>query len=928
MAISILTSTVTGVTLTQQCIGGLDLVEVRYRTDKMALNDILNFTICAFWELFAETGYNIGNLLDGGYVQGTTTFYTKPKQPCFSAKVVSGMGTGVQYPMVWQQTNVPDRTNQTRLGRCTMQFDISGAPARLEITLRLFFVGKMDFGAPMASQPDNQDKLLKVASWAQQDLVFQPNQNIYAAQRVISSGCLIIESLAANLYAEGRVNTANLQRRFYNMEWGGGAPVAFLTPEFIVERGGFTRTTLSSVENSLLRIRINKALSPPNIDNVSIMMIRVDRDDPLRIWTDNYELSQVLNTPAVTLNTGQHVNYELANTVFIAPATVITPNTAGLNETTVTLNKTAFQNPDGSAKSAIYRFIAVWTEAVSTERYAFISDEYAVSNCPALNAPNITGTISDYFTLFSNWLKVTPLERIRLSVVFEAALYNSQRPRNMLDAAVRITLSAYYEETIGVDTYRQYVIRESTISKFNGTWGASPLAGMTIVPDTFLDTLNANYEFRVRNDPTVRNDLTVNMTTGAKLGGAQATGSQDWVGKTIIFVWVLQMEQLNPQYIDELVYTQKIDVNQYDTSVISLDLEDSLGNPIQQACVGYYNEFTAKWSKTDSGDDKLIPVVTPDPFTANLTQEFDKIFGNLQQLQTPLINDSDANFVANAAESLVNATQLQTGLLYRLCAIKKKVPTVNCGRALTFSGATDPAPAEYVRALFNAAYNFGGGDFSIELWVNAADNLNNGQSSDVFVTHVDQTGVNANGWRFGRAKTAAGQSSLVFQVQQSGGIAKRIVSAIPIINGVWNQVVIVKSTNTVANWVFYINGVAVAKAILVDVGVLTNVDGGGSNPLHLGYDSPNDTGDSLTGALDEVRLFARAMTAPEILANYASGAGYCNPPSDLTALRARFRLDSASGTVAIDSSPTANNGALLNYATSRTALGGGAWILH
>lgn len=101
----------------------------------------------------------------------------------------------------------------------------------------------------------------------------------------------------------------------------------------------------------------------------------------------------------------------------------------------------------------------------------------------------------------------------------------------------------------------------------------------------------------------------------------------------------------------------------------------------------------------------------------------------------------------------------------------------------------------------------------------------------------------------------------------------------------------------------YANGVQRAS------GSMTNLDAT-SETVYLGS---HTSGDGLDGALDDVRIYNRALSAGEISDIY----NYATMPSTASGLMAHWRFDDATSTTAVDTSGNGRNG---------TITGGGTWV--
>jgi hypothetical protein len=166
----------------------------------------------------------------------------------------------------------------------------------------------------------------------------------------------------------------------------------------------------------------------------------------------------------------------------------------------------------------------------------------------------------------------------------------------------------------------------------------------------------------------------------------------------------------------------------------------------------------------------------------------------------------------------------------------------------------DGAEGSFARELTaNSAFNFGSGDFTVQVWANLTNN--NGREE----TLIEQfTGGGGPGWTF----TLAGGSSLQFY-SQPAGTASSGGQSIP--SGVWQQFIVERSGNTIDE---FHDGALVASATFS--GTLP----ASSNPLLIGarngVDGRNFT---VNGSIDEVGIWDRALSTDEIAYLYNGGAG-------------------------------------------------------
>ena len=182
----------------------------------------------------------------------------------------------------------------------------------------------------------------------------------------------------------------------------------------------------------------------------------------------------------------------------------------------------------------------------------------------------------------------------------------------------------------------------------------------------------------------------------------------------------------------------------------------------------------------------------------------------------------------------------------------------NFGNSLSLNGAGD-----FVDAGNASTLQVSHGDFTVETWVRFATLTNSsgpcyGPGCDVSIIDkmADTFNANDNGWRLikqsdNRFWFCIGQFFGVNSCQPAGGAAAHsTMAALP---GVWYHVAAVKTANAIS---LYVNGVLQET---VTVGPIND-----NNAGDLRFGANATEGALLNGQLDEVHLWARALSAAEI----------------------------------------------------------------
>lgn len=164
------------------------------------------------------------------------------------------------------------------------------------------------------------------------------------------------------------------------------------------------------------------------------------------------------------------------------------------------------------------------------------------------------------------------------------------------------------------------------------------------------------------------------------------------------------------------------------------------------------------------------------------------------------------------------------------------------GNGLLFNGTSD-----YIVVPSSSAFDFGTGDFSIELWLNATST---GNYQTIYSRDSNHTG-----------------SGILAFINPTGGTLHLWVGGTitdgtkNIANGAWNHLAIVRSSGTVS---IFVNGV-LDKSVS-----MPNTVNVGTNPLYLGITDLSYL-KYLNGRIDDVRVYNRALQPYEIYDQYLAG---------------------------------------------------------
>ena len=176
------------------------------------------------------------------------------------------------------------------------------------------------------------------------------------------------------------------------------------------------------------------------------------------------------------------------------------------------------------------------------------------------------------------------------------------------------------------------------------------------------------------------------------------------------------------------------------------------------------------------------------------------------------------------------------------------------GKARKFNGTSD-----YLSVADSANWNFGGGDFSVDFWVNFSS-LAGRQA--LALQHDDTS----NKWVIDLWGTGYGSKEIeIYSVAAGSTRVYAYTSPTNIIAGVWYHIAIIREGITPK---IYLNGVSQSMTITDSFATMPDL----TAPLDFGKWV---TGDPLKGSLDEFRILkGRALSPDEIAETYRMGANH------------------------------------------------------
>jgi hypothetical protein len=225
-------------------------------------------------------------------------------------------------------------------------------------------------------------------------------------------------------------------------------------------------------------------------------------------------------------------------------------------------------------------------------------------------------------------------------------------------------------------------------------------------------------------------------------------------------------------------------------------------------------------------------------------------------------------------------------------------------QAFSFNGAG------FVQVPHSALWDFGSGDFTIDLWANwnTVNASTYGAPATVFVGDDDGGGM-TNKWFF-----AHGGGLLEFHINNTAQyffIAQTPFTPVP---GTWYHLAVTKASGT---YTIYVNGSAIGSDFNT-YGIPTT-----TAPLTIGK---AESLGFMNGLIDEVEIFSRALSGSEIGLIYSAGSiGKCKAPGtnlSVTPVSAAFGgTASLHATLTLAADNSAISGKLVNFTLNGYAVG-------
>lgn len=181
-------------------------------------------------------------------------------------------------------------------------------------------------------------------------------------------------------------------------------------------------------------------------------------------------------------------------------------------------------------------------------------------------------------------------------------------------------------------------------------------------------------------------------------------------------------------------------------------------------------------------------------------------------------------------------------------------PTIVASRSTRFSKALKYNGNDYVNVPYNATLNFAGGSFTLGAWIKSGS-LSPTAAGPIVARDV---GSNKASW-WVRVQS---DYKILFLVSGEGGPEESVFSASTVLN-TWTHVVAVKDNST-SQIHIYIDGVLENSAS----DATGSNDPTNNNPLRIGNYNADAADRYFNGAIDEICIYNRALSAAEIATRY------------------------------------------------------------
>ncbi|MGG5209090.1 endo-beta-N-acetylglucosaminidase H [Chryseobacterium sp. MIQD13] len=275
---------------------------------------------------------------------------------------------------------------------------------------------------------------------------------------------------------------------------------------------------------------------------------------------------------------------------------------------------------------------------------------------------------------------------------------------------------------------------------------------------------------------------------------------------------------------------------------------------------------------------------------------------NLQYKTSAATTWIDVQNISATTHNLSNLTE-NTNYIWKVQAVCSGTNTSSYTAETTFNSGFAPVQSPGARSLsFNGStqylnagqFNLSGNAVTIEGWVK----VNAFKTAFPYISSVIGIEVgdsNSAMLRFGDGNLASNRLQFILSF---GSAQVKLNSIAALTTNTWHHIA---ATYDGSAMKIYINGV-------LDASVAASGNFTANGILYLGRNYEN--GRTLNGFLDEFRVWKRALTASEILANN------CNIPANSSDLEANWKMNEGSGNGALDATANTHFATLINMSAT------------
>lgn len=605
------------------------------------------------------------------------------KYPCWTRTVQAGDTTGVFFPMAYtpQGTNTTNLKNNFR-GNCFMRL-ISLSPT-LRFEVAFFFILHHDYYNYLA--PGATDNISRLLRGGKDEPILDNTTGItvYNDTKYIKTAIWFYENPAnTDPQSVYRRQLGPIRHRFYDRD-------ALDQPQTVIDSWEFRFyantnqvTSISTVFDTELAFRFTTSFNPSAVANwQGVFLVIEETNDFAETYLQSYRADMSITSAPLTDSILEFIFGLDFKSLIQQPTSFALTNISGniWEITGATLDKTKI---DVTKTYRIIMLLMATTDAGDCEfpnYFSFISESISGDSTVPVCAPIGCSRLTDYLGQVQDCMQVAPAERIKAQLFMAGGGYDLCAVTSLFDGLFKVEVSTYSYDNGTRHNYDFFSVNRTGTTTFN-----TANTPIEVTADAANGGFTVDYLFRVRYEDTP--NLTsyfydiVNDVAGISGPG---TSTNNWLGREVFIEYRFFVQQ--GALTDELVYRQKIQVGQWDTTVMNISITDASGNSVYAICEGD-PPVTICVDKNDGFDNDLfIPAIEGEPFSSSNLEEENPVAGNLPQLDTPKLFDADSNFAGTLACVKLETEELTTGKPYRFYAIKKKEADLGkCGEGDSIS---------------------------------------------------------------------------------------------------------------------------------------------------------------------------------------------------------------------------------------------------